>query len=54
MPTLQLDDGSVVDETSAIYRYFEETQPQPAHYGTTPKEKAVIEPWIRQVEGRIE
>ncbi|TDF38524.1 glutathione S-transferase family protein [Alteromonadaceae bacterium M269] len=51
MPTLALDDGSIIDETSAICRYFEETQPQPALYGTGAKEKAAVESWIRQVEG---
>jgi glutathione S-transferase len=51
MPTLQLDDGSIVDETSAICRYFEETQPHPVLYGTSPKERAIVESWVRQVEG---
>jgi glutathione S-transferase len=50
LPTLQLDDGTIIDETSAICRYFEETNPQPILYGDTAKEKAVVESWIRQIE----
>jgi glutathione S-transferase len=51
LPTLLLDDGSIIDETSAICRYFEETHPEPALYGDTAKSKAIIESWIRQIEG---
>ncbi|GJM04851.1 MAG: glutathione S-transferase [marine bacterium B5-7] len=50
LPTLLLDDGSTVDEVSAICRYFEEVQPEPVLYGSTPKERAVVESWIRQIE----
>lgn len=50
LPTLQLDDGSIIDETSAICRYFEETNPQPILYGDTAKSKAVTESWVRQIE----
>lgn len=51
LPTLQLDDGTIIDEASAICRYFEETHPSPALYGSTPKDKALIEAWVRQIEG---
>ena len=30
LPTLVLDDGTVIDETVAICRYIEETNPEPA------------------------
>jgi len=50
LPTLQLDDGSIIDETSAICRYFEETHPEPALYGDGAKSKATIESWVRQIE----
>jgi len=50
LPTLQFDDGSIIDETSAICRYFEETNPQPPLYGTDAKSKAQIESWMRQIE----
>ncbi|MDC0660558.1 glutathione S-transferase family protein [Leisingera sp. SS27] len=51
LPTVQLDDGSIIDETSAICRYFEETNPEPALYGQDAVSKAQIESWIRQIEG---
>lgn len=51
LPTLQLDDGSIVDEASAICRYFEEVKPEPPLYGESPKSKAIIESWVRQIEG---
>lgn len=51
LPTLQLDDGSIIDETTAICRYFEETNPSPALYGHDAKSKALIESWLRQIEG---
>ena len=50
LPTLKLDDGTIIDETSAICRYFEETNPQPALYGDSAKSKAVIESWVRRIE----
>jgi len=36
LPILQLDDGSTIDETVAICRYFEELHPAPALMGSTP------------------
>ena len=33
-----------------ICRYFEVIQPQPALYGSTAKEIAVVESWVRQIE----
>lgn len=50
LPTLQLDDGAIIDDPLAISRYFEETHPQNPLLGDTAKSKAVIEAWIRQVE----
>lgn len=50
VPTLQLDDGSVLDESSAICRYFEDTNPEPPLYGEDAKSKALIEAWIRRIE----
>ncbi|HLU91872.1 MAG TPA: glutathione S-transferase N-terminal domain-containing protein, partial [Pedomonas sp.] len=45
IPTLVLDDGTVIDESVAICRYFEEMQPEPNLLGRDAKEKAVIESW---------
>ena len=50
VPTLELDDGSVITETVAICRYFEELHPEPALFGRTPLEKAQVDMWVRRVE----
>ena len=50
VPTLILDDGTVLDESVAICRYLEEIQPEPNLLGTDAKEKALIESWQRHVE----
>ena len=50
LPTLELDDGSRIDETIAICRYIEETQPEPNLMGRDALEKAQIESWQRHME----
>ena len=50
LPALELDDGTVITETVAICRYFEELHPEPPLMGTTPLEKAQIEMWQRRME----
>jgi glutathione S-transferase len=50
VPTLVLDDGTVLDESIAICRYFEELHPEPNLMGRTPLEKAQIERWQRHME----
>ena len=50
VPTLVLDDGSIIDESIAICRYFEALHPTPPLFGTTPFEQATIESWQRQCE----
>lgn len=50
VPVLELDDGTVISETVAICRYFEEIQPDPPLMGRTAVEKAVIEMWQRRME----
>ncbi|GAB4225217.1 MAG: glutathione S-transferase [Methyloligellaceae bacterium] len=50
VPVLVLDDGTVLSESMAICRYFEEIQPDPPLMGREPLEKAVIEMWQRRVE----
>jgi glutathione S-transferase len=49
-PTLVLDDGTVIAESVAICRYFEELQPSPALFGTGAKERALVEMWNRRLE----
>ena len=50
LPTLQLDDGTIIDESTAICRYFEELHPEPPLMGRTALEKALIECWTRRIE----
>ncbi len=50
VPYLVLDDGTVIAESVAISRYFEEVQPEPALFGQTPVEKATVEMWNRRAE----
>ena len=50
LPTLVLDDGTVIDETVAICRYIEETNPKPALMGTDPVNKAHVEARQRHME----
>lgn len=50
LPTLQLEDGTVIDESTAICRYFEELRPDPPLLGRGALEKAMVECWTRRVE----
>lgn len=50
LPILELDDGTVLTETVAICRYFEELHPEPPLFGTGALEKAQVEMWQRRVE----
>ena len=50
LPVLVLDDGTVLTETVAICRYFEELHPDPPLMGTDALDKAQVEMWNRRVE----
>jgi glutathione S-transferase len=50
VPVLILDDGTVIAETVAICRYFEDLHPEPALMGTGSAGRAVSEMWQRRVE----
>jgi glutathione S-transferase len=50
VPALALDDGTLITESVAICRYFEELQPSPPLMGRDAKEKALVEMWQRRVE----
>ena len=50
VPALELDDGTVLCESIAICRYFEQLHPAPALFGTGAKEMAVVEMWERRIE----
>lgn len=50
LPVLELDDGTILTETVAICRYFEELHPEPALFGRGALGKAVVEMWQRRME----
>ncbi len=50
LPVLELDDGTVLTETIAICRYFEELHPEPPLFGTGALGKAMVEMWQRRLE----
>jgi glutathione S-transferase len=50
VPILVLEDGTVIGEVPAIWRYIEEAHPTPALLGETPKEKAQVAMWERRAE----
>jgi glutathione S-transferase len=49
-PILELDDGSVIAESIAICRYFEELNPEPPLFGVGARERAEVEMWQRRAE----
>ena len=53
VPILELDDGTVIAESVAICRYFEELQPDPPLLGRSALEKAQVEMWQRRMELEI-
>ena len=50
VPALELDDGTVISESIAICRYFEQLHPEPALFGADAKDMAVVEMWERRLE----
>jgi len=52
-PALELDDGSVVSEITAICEYLEEKQPSPPLIGTTAEERVATRMWTRRVDLKI-
>jgi glutathione S-transferase len=50
VPALELDDGTIITESIAICRYFEELHPEPALFGRGAKERALVEMWQRRIE----
>ena len=49
-PSLVLDDGTVITESVAICRYFEELQPEPNLFGKGALGCALVEMWRRRTE----
>lgn len=50
LPVLQLDDGTLIDDSHGICRYFEALHPDPPLFGRTPGEIGVIESWLRRID----
>ena len=50
VPALVLGDGTTIAEVPAIIRYLEETHPDPALLGKSPKQKALVAMWERRME----
>jgi len=50
VPSLELDDGTRINDAIGICVYFEAVHPQPALMGETAAEKALIASWQRAVE----
>lgn len=50
VPVLELDDGTILTESVAICRYFEELHPEPPLFGTGAAGKALVEMWNRRAE----
>lgn len=50
LPALLLDDGTVIDESTAICRYFEALHPTPNLFGKDALEIAMVEAWTRRIE----
>jgi glutathione S-transferase len=53
VPILELDDGVIIAESTAICRYFEETNPEPPLMGLDARDRAIVEMWLRRVEFEV-
>ncbi len=53
LPVLELDDGTILTESLAICRYFEELYPEPPLFGVDALDKAIVEMWSRRMEFNI-
>jgi len=53
VPMLELDDGTWLAETGAIFQYLEEQYPEPPLVGTTSEDRAISRMWQRRIERRI-
>ena len=52
-PALELDDGTILTEITAICEYLDEISPRPSLIGTTPKERAETRMWTRRIDLNI-
>ncbi|MFK7964731.1 MAG: glutathione S-transferase family protein [Burkholderiaceae bacterium] len=49
-PALELEDGSILTEITAICEYLEELHPSPPLIGSTPEERAETRMWTRRMD----
>jgi glutathione S-transferase len=49
-PALELDNGVVIAEVTAICEYLDETYPNPPLIGTSPEERAATRMWTRRID----
>jgi len=52
-PALELEDGTVLAEITAICEYLDEISPAPSLIGATPEERAVTRMWVRRIDLNI-
>ena len=52
-PALELDDGSVLTEVTAICEYLDEVSPGPSLIGDTPEARAMTRMWTRRIDLKI-
>ncbi len=52
-PALELDDGTIVTEITAICEYLDELHPTPPLIGTTPQERAETRMWTRRADLKV-
>jgi glutathione S-transferase len=52
-PALELDDGTIISEITAICEYLDETAPGASLIGSTPKERAETRMWARRIDLNI-
>jgi glutathione S-transferase len=53
MPCLELDDGEVITEITAICEYLDEITPGPSLIGATARERAETRMWTRRIDLNI-
>ncbi|MBL4583205.1 MAG: glutathione S-transferase family protein [Pseudomonadales bacterium] len=53
IPALQLDNGTVISEITAICEYIEEIHPENPLIGSTPEERAEARMWTRRVDLKV-
>ncbi|HEY2177171.1 MAG TPA: glutathione S-transferase family protein [Caulobacteraceae bacterium] len=50
LPALELDEGEIIAEITAICEYLEELHPQPPLIGSTPMQRAETRMWTRRID----